>query len=155
MTIDSRAWLSLLFILAMALPATAQVQRGPRFNRVTSVRREGEERPARAGRDFGAYTETSVREQSPADPLRAYTSRPTGHQAGNLTSSLGHPEARPTPAPPAPPERTATHSYYPALRSGQGPNRNVAARGHCTGSRGSFIARGGMGMGMGPAMSPR
>jgi hypothetical protein len=141
--------IALLAVMTVAEPAFAQ--RGTSFNRVTSVRREGAGGSAGAARNGVPYTETSQRGAGAVDPLLPYTSRPQRTPAPG--QSLGNPGTKlPEPAPPAP-DRSVAHTYYPAMRSAQGPNRNVATHGRCTQGRGSFLARGAMGLGP-PALLP-
>jgi hypothetical protein len=147
-----RAAISLLVVLSAAGPAHAQ--RATSFNRVTTFRREAGGSPARADRNVGTYAETASREAAPANPLSPYSSRPQRVPGTGAAYSLGNRVAS-TPEPPPPAQdRSVAHTYYPSMRSAQGPNRNVAPLGHgrCTQGRAASLARGAMGLGPGSTL---
>ncbi|MFO0891615.1 MAG: hypothetical protein U0790_21030 [Isosphaeraceae bacterium] len=145
------SWL-LLSLLAAAAPAFAQ--RGTNFHRVTTSRREAYSGPPRSDRASAAYAETAARGVGPNDPLQPYTSTPMAIPG---TPSAYAPGDRPRATAP---EREARRSYFPTMRTGQGPNRNVAAGrrgGRCTPGRAGFLAGGVMSLGGAqaiPAPSP-
>jgi hypothetical protein len=71
------------------------------------------------------------------DPLRPYADNPRSGVAPRpyeRTPVISPPE-REIPAP------AVSHNYYPSLRSGQGPNRNVVTRPLCVPGRSAFFHR--------------
>lgn len=73
--------------------------------------------------------------QGEPDPLRPYTDSP---RSGVTTrpyerTPVVSPPEREIPAP------AVSHNYYPGLRTGQGPNRNVVS--HCVPGRNAFLHR--------------
>jgi hypothetical protein len=67
------------------------------------------------------------------DPLRRY-----GPSTGQTRTSSSQPARPPVQARPAP---RIVHDYYPGMRSGRGPNRNVPAP-RCVPGRRSFMGMG-------------
>src|SRR3954447_17396340 len=105
-------------LLAMAALMSTAYAQGPGiyFNRVTTPRREIAAGPAQG-------TGRAASSQEPADDTAGpFTSRTPGASSSSPAYSSRAQEPK---APPAPPTRTTQHSYYPGMRDGQNPNRNV------------------------------
>jgi hypothetical protein len=150
-----RVWGSKLTLALVLLAAESQAlaQQGPNFNRVNTLRREVTVSPARAGQAAGSLTATSTRGAFAADPLRPYSrGTPAAAAASSSTSSWGQ-EPRRAAQPMSVQTRTTPHTFYPGMRTAQGPNRNVAPLGRCTKGRAAFLAPGMMSPGAG-MMSP-
>lgn len=146
------AWMGLL-VFCCTEPTPAQSPRSPRFHRVTSLERE--RGPSRIGTGRGGVEiETAVRDRSPVDSLRPYSSRPQELLRRELAASAGAPAAWRAGAAQPVARRSLPRAYFPAWRPGQASNRNVAARGSCAPSRLSFLARGMMSPGPVPSLLP-
>jgi hypothetical protein len=144
--------LGLMFLLATAcVGSPARAQQSPNFNRVTTLRREVMVRPMRTGQDVGpGLTESAARGAVPGDPLRPYTGRTPAAPSSARSYSSGSQEPRRPVQPMSVQVRTTPHTFYPGMRTGQGPNRNVAPYGRGTTGRAGFLAPGMMS----PAPSP-
>ncbi len=78
-----------------------------------------------------------------ASSMRPYTDDDSGRitrTAAGTGAGLRPYERAPVMTPPARSD-PAPHNYYPSLRQGQGPNRNLGARAHCVPGRGAFLNR--------------
>ncbi len=122
----------LVFFAALIGPIAnvrAQSQRGPYYNRTTTIR-GGDDRAAVSGSETpSAATRFGI------DPLRPYTNgTPTASSGNRHSSQPREPRAVAMPRP----EPPLARNYYPTARFGQSPNRNV--RSHCTPSRGGAFA---------------
>jgi hypothetical protein len=134
--IASLAWRSAGVLLLLGGAALAQQPAGdtassaPRRGYFTRLQTQSSgAAPARASRAGGRLDAAAVAGRGGSgeglfrtepDPLRPY-----GEPARASSGSLRRPYEPAPPPPrevPAPPE---SHNYYPGLRSGQGPNRNV------------------------------
>jgi hypothetical protein len=136
-------------VLAMAATAPAALaQAGSNFNRLTTMRREAGGYATRLGNSAAAsqtaLTESSFRGGLQADPLRPYTSRASAAFSPQHPGSSWNSEPQRTLPTEAAPVRVITHTYFPGMRAGQNPNRNVAGGGRCTHSRAGFLSAGGM-----------
>jgi hypothetical protein len=142
---------SLVLGLLATVPA-ALGQQGPNFNRVNNLRREVTITPGSgAAQDADASTPAPAKRATAARARRAPSRQPEAD-----SFSLGNPGTGRAAAPPSIQVRTTPHTFYPGMRSAQGPNRNVPTLRRPT-SRGGVSMPGMMGGGLGlpgPSLSP-